>query len=195
MIKRFKSYDLITLLKVFFVTSLVKLSFNKKVRSAKGYPLILNASSISVEGALTLGCYNRIEVIGNGSISLGENVKLNDFVHIGSASNLVIGDNVLIGSRVTIVDHEHGNYSGSVQSSPGSVPDERDLSFKPIVINDNCWLGEGVVILKGVTLPAGTIVGANSVVTKSPSRACILGGIPARILKVYDDESGSWIKK
>ncbi|WP_105180713.1 DapH/DapD/GlmU-related protein [Pseudoalteromonas sp. T1lg21] len=189
-------YGVLTFFKLVFFVLYSKVLFGFKVRVFKGFPLLLNKKLISFGDGFTAGKDFRCEVVSKtGTIRFGKNVKVNDYVHIGASKSIDIGENVLIGSRVTIVDHDHGKYLGAAQSSPLEEPDKRELISQSIKICDNCWLGEGAVILKGVTLPAGTIVGANSVVTKSPSRACILGGIPARILKVYDDESGSWIKK
>lgn len=189
-------YGVLTFLKLVFFVLYSKSFFGFKIRVFKGFPLLLNRKLIFFGDGFTAGKDFRCEVVNEtGVIRFGKNVKVNDYVHIGASDSIKIGDNVLIGSRVTIVDHDHGKYLGFAQSSPQEAPDKRELISQSIKICENCWIGEGVVILKGVTIPAGTIVGANSVVTKSPNKACILGGIPARVLKVYDDESCSWIKK
>jgi len=53
----------------------------------------------------------------------------------------------------------------------------------PVKIEDDCWLGANVVVLKGVTLGKGVIIGANSVVTRSIPPFCIAAGIPAKVIK------------
>ncbi|MCV5296683.1 acyltransferase, partial [Escherichia coli] len=48
---------------------------------------------------------------------------------------------------------------------------------------ENCWLGDNVKILSGVVLGSNVVVGANSVVTRSFPANCIIGGIPAKLIK------------
>ncbi|MNY78908.1 Galactoside O-acetyltransferase [compost metagenome] len=63
-------------------------------------------------------------------------------------------------------------------------PAKRRLYSKgPVIIEDNVWLGEGVVVLPGVTIGENSIVGANAVVTKSIPKNCVAGGNPARIIR------------
>ena len=52
----------------------------------------------------------------------------------------------------------------------------------PILISEDCWLGANSVVLPGVSLGKGTVVGANTVVTKSFPDYAILGGVPAQII-------------
>lgn len=114
-------------------------------------------------------------------IVIKENVHINWDVHIGALDKIIIEDNVLIGSRVLITDHSHGRTEGADLRLP---PDIRPLYSKgPVIIHKNVWLGEGVCVMPGVTIGENTIVGANSVVTKSLPSNCIAGGIPAKILR------------
>jgi lipopolysaccharide O-acetyltransferase len=125
----------------------------------------------------------------NCVLYIGNNVQLNDYVHIGAVNKVVIGDNVLIDSKVYISDHNHDNYNGLSQSSPDSDPSKRPIISKPVVIEDNVWIGEQVSILPGVTIGKGSIIGANSVVTKNISAACIAIGVPAKAIKKYNFEN------
>lgn len=54
---------------------------------------------------------------------------------------------------------------------------------EPVHIGENCWLGANVVILPGVQLGNGVIVAAGSVVTKSFSGNCVIGGVPAKLIR------------
>ena len=54
----------------------------------------------------------------------------------------------------------------------------------PVVIEDGCWIGANVTILKGVTIGRGSVVAAGAVVTKSCEPYSIIGGIPAKLLKM-----------
>ena len=111
-------------------------------------------------------------------ITIGNNVIINTDCHIGCIEKIVIGNNVLIASRVYISDHSHGDTKRNTLEIP---PAQRTLVTKgPIVIEDNVWLGEGVCILPGVTIGKGSIVGANSVVTKDVPSYSVVAGTPAK---------------
>jgi acetyltransferase-like isoleucine patch superfamily enzyme len=127
------------------------------------------------------------------TISIGNNVQINDYVHITGINNIVIGDNVLIASKVYISDSSHGSYAGDKNDSdPTSIPKNRPLFSKAICIEDNVWLGEMVSVLPGVTIGKGTIVGANSVVTRSLPANVIAVGVPAKPIKRYNFEKQRW---
>lgn len=129
------------------------------------------------------------------SLHIGDDVQVNDYVHIAACENVVIGNNVLIASRVFISDHDHGVYDGDgIHDSPDSCPNNRELSYSSVLISDNVWIGENVTILKGVTIGKGAIIGANSVVTKDIGGSSIAVGSPARIIKKYDFSSKRWVK-
>lgn len=143
----------------------------------------------------TTGRNCRIEVEAKSDkivLEIGENVQLNDNVHITASHSLKIGNNVLIASKVYISDTSHGNYQGLNQSSCYEPPVKRILKSQSVVIGDNVWLGDGVCVLPGVHIGFGSIVGANSVVTKDIPANSIAVGIPARVIKIYDEEKGEW---
>ncbi|MEG8234942.1 acetyltransferase [Pseudomonas orientalis] len=127
-------------------------------------------------------------------LEIGEDVQINDYVHIGSALSIKIGNRVLIASKVFISDHNHGVYKGSGKhSSPFENPATREIVSAPIIIEDDVWLGEFVCVLPGVTIGKGSIVGAMSVVTRSIPPMSIAVGSPAKVIKVYDVESSAWV--
>lgn len=126
---------------------------------------------------------------------IGNNVQINDYVHIAAGKRVVIGDNVLIASKVFITDHNHGSYSDYYdQDSPNSIPISRKLYFSDVVIEDNVWIGEFVSILPGVVLGKGSIIGSMSVVTKSIPPFTIAVGSPARVIKKYNFVTNHWDK-
>ncbi|PKB17430.1 DapH/DapD/GlmU-related protein [Flavobacterium sp. 5] len=114
-------------------------------------------------------------------IFIGNNVSIQKDCHIGAINKIVIGNNVLLASKVYITDHYHGEINFEAISLP---PAQRKLYSKgPVIIEDNVWLGEGVVVLPNVTIGANTIVGANAVVTKSIPKNSVAGGNPARVIR------------
>lgn len=153
---------------------------------------------ISVSEGFTTGVGCRLEAYPVGEekvLHIGKNVQINDYVHITAMSNVVIGNNVLLASKIYISDCTHGSYSGDEKdSSPSVCPIERPLSTKSVYISDDVWLGEFVTVLPGVTIGKGTIVGANSVVTKDLPDYVIAVGTPAKPIKKYNFDSQRWEK-
>jgi acetyltransferase-like isoleucine patch superfamily enzyme len=97
--------------------------------------------------------------------------------YIQGRAGIVIGDYTQIGPNVVIVSANHDVY------------DTRKHIEGKVKIGDYCWLGAGSKIMPGVKLGDYTIVGAGAVVTKSfPGGYCVLGGVPARIIKNLDPE-------
>ena len=159
---------------------------------------IRGKKSIDFGKKLTTGYYCRIEAYGTShekSLVFGNNVQINDFVHIAALDSVKIGNNVLIASKVFITDLEHGSYRGNEYDSvPDSIVKDRPLSSKPVFIKDNVWIGEYVSVLPGVTIGENSIIGANSVVTKNIPANSIAVGSPAKIIKKYNFETSRWEK-
>ena len=129
------------------------------------------------------------------TLFIGDNFQMNDYVHISAMESIKIGDNVLLASKIFISDLSHGSYGGDQNDShPNSIPKDRKLFAKPIIIEDNVWLGESVSVLPGVTIGKGTIVGANSVVSKSLPPNVVAVGSPAKPIKNFNFETNRWEK-
>jgi acetyltransferase-like isoleucine patch superfamily enzyme len=162
------------------------------------FPIIVRGKKFIDFGSnLVTGYRCRIEVNGKHTekkIIFGNNVNIGDNVRISSTKKILIGSNVLMGSGVLIIDNSHGKYSGNNQDTPYTPPNNRALISSEIKIGDNVWIGEKAVIQMGCTVGSGSIIGANSVVTKSIPSNVIAGGVPAKVIKVYDEMSGEWRK-
>lgn len=160
---------------------------------------IRNKKNIKIGNDFTAGFGCRIEAfpLNNSNkvcITIGKNVQINDYVHIGAVGSITIGDNVLMASKIYISDHNHGSYDELISDHPMSIPIERKAICKPVIIGDNVWLGESVCVLPGVTIGEGSIIGALSVVTKTIPPFSIAVGSPARVVKQYDFKTNKWVK-
>lgn len=116
------------------------------------------------------------------SIIIGRNVQINPNCHIGAINKIIIKDNVLIGSNVLITDHFHGKIE---EEDLRKVPAKRRLFSKgPVEIDENVWIGENVAVLPGIKVGKNAIIGANSVVTHDVPANAVVGGNPARVIKM-----------
>ena len=114
-------------------------------------------------------------------ITIGNGVRINSKCHIGAINCIQIGNNVLFGSNVFITDHSHGR---CIEAENDIAPSDRDLFSKgPVVIEDNVWLCENVIILPGVHVGRGCIIGAGAVVTKDVPPYSVVVGNPAKVVK------------
>jgi acetyltransferase-like isoleucine patch superfamily enzyme len=132
----------------------------------------------------------RIEAVAGSdpaaeAIRIGDGTTIHFYCHLGAARKIEIGRNVLIAGFVYVTDHDHD------LPEPGSPPGvSRALLVEPTQIDDDCWLGEGCKILKGVHLGRGCVVGANAVVTRSFPPYSVLVGVPARPVRAGAGEAG-----
>ena len=147
---------------------------------------------------LTTGRGCRLEAFsssGEVTMQIGCNVQMNDYVHICSMQAVVIGNNVLLAGKIYISDNAHGYYDASIlASSPDLAPLERPYNISSVIIEDNVWIGENVVILPGTHIGRGVIIGANSVVKGKVPANSIIVGAPARIVKRYNFSQKAWLR-
>lgn len=86
---------------------------------------------------------------------IGNNVSYNYYCHIGCLNKIVIGDNVMLGSRVVIEAHSHG----TTDYLNMHVAKRKLHSKGPIIIEDNVWIGENACILENGRIGKCSIIG------------------------------------
>ncbi len=126
--------------------------------------------------------------VGRGTypkITIGDGTTIMYRFQCNAAERVTIGRYVLIAGNVFIGDSDH-------IVEPGGMPVTRSeqLVTRPVRIEDNCWIGQNAVILKGVTVGRDSIVGANSVVTRDVPPGSVVAGNPARVIKRLDGGKG-----
>lgn len=116
------------------------------------------------------------------TIFIGNNFYTGVDCAVTAVGNIHIGHNVTLASRVTVIDHSHGKNDYADINTPVM---KRTLGVKgDIIIEDNVWLCEGVIVLSNVRIGKNSIIGANSVVTKDIPANSIAAGIPAKVIKI-----------
>jgi len=111
-------------------------------------------------------------------IKIGRRVTLNEGVVISGYGGLIIGNNVLVGHRVSILSSEHDFSSTKLDIR------SQGLLSKATRIGDDVWIGSNAIILGGVTIGNGAIIAAGAVVTHDVGELNVVAGVPARVIKV-----------
>ena len=115
-------------------------------------------------------------------IVLGDNCSIGEDSHITAINSVRLGNSVLLGKKILITDNAHGASSAELLDI---APNFRPLCSKgPVVIEDNVWIGEKSSIMPGVRVGRGSIVAANSVVTKDVPPYSVVAGVPAKVIKI-----------
>jgi acetyltransferase-like isoleucine patch superfamily enzyme len=116
-----------------------------------------------------------------GRVSVGAKSVMGQECTISAYQHVAIGRECVIADRVMLIDFDHG-----------SVEVDRPIRLQGIYKRDvnvghNVWIGYGACILRGVTVGDNAIVGTNSVVTKDVAANAVVGGVPARVLRMRDE--------
>jgi acetyltransferase-like isoleucine patch superfamily enzyme len=109
-------------------------------------------------------------------VYIGEDLIIID--ELEEIGYLTIGNRVAIAERVTLVISSRPNFS---QIAP-YVP----TAHGPIIIEDDAWVGTGVIIMPNIKIGRGGVVGAQSLVTKDVPPFTIVLGVPAKPYKTID---------
>jgi acetyltransferase-like isoleucine patch superfamily enzyme len=119
---------------------------------------------------------------GGTKIRVGQNVFINQNCTFYDLGGLDIGDDVMIGPNVSIITTSH----------PLQPTSRRAVTIgKPIVIERNVWIAAGATIIGGVTIGENSVIAAGAVVTKDVPPNTLVGGNPARIIRVIDNDDAS----
>lgn len=117
----------------------------------------------------------------------GEGLRVGDFSNIGAHSYIgcsgfiEIGTGVMMGPRVNLMAENH-NFSKT------DIPmKDQGVTREFIKIGDDVWIGVGATVVAGVTVGRGAIIAAGAVVTKDVPDFAIVGGVPARVIRLRTD--------
>jgi acetyltransferase-like isoleucine patch superfamily enzyme len=107
-------------------------------------------------------------------LKIGSNVFINHACSFLDLGGITIEDNVLIGPKVNLITENH----------PLDPANRRSMMCKPILIKRNAWIGAAATILPGVTIGENAVVAAGAVVSKNVADNTVVGGVPAKLLKI-----------
>lgn len=155
-----------------------------------GKPLyIKNHRKIFIGSRVRIYPSARLEVIDDtSSITIEDNVSIGQGLHVVSGGKLVIMKNTTISANVLITNVDHNYHDIDVHIM------EQSLAYLPTIINENCFIGYGAIIQSGTSLGKQCVVGANAVVKGVFPPYCVIGGVPAKILKRFDIKTNIWRK-
>lgn len=119
------------------------------------------------------GYYGR--EIGLG-LQVGDYSNIGPYCYIGCGGGITIGNHVMMSPRVSLHSQNH-NFS-----DPSDLMRDQGVTNAAIVIEDNCWIASGSIILSGVRIGEGAIVAAGAVVNKDVPSGAIVGGVPAKVI-------------
>ncbi len=124
----------------------------------------------------------------NGRITLGNDVYIGGYSQVHAMGTVDIGDGCVLSEHVYVSDIAHG-----LDPRAGLIMKQPLVSKGPVRIGRHVFIGYGCSILPNVSLGDHCIVGTRSTVTKSFPAYSMIGGSPARLLKVYNTERGEWV--
>lgn len=158
-------------------------------------PFIITPSCISlgrktliIDNARIEGVFSYNKKKFSPQIVFGDNVTIQQNVHITCANRIVIGENTAIAANVTITDIHH-------PYTDINIPiEQQNIEVKEVIIGDECKIYNGTVILPDVHIGKHVSIGANSVVTHDIPDFCVAVGAPAHVIKRYNPKSQRWEK-
>ena len=110
---------------------------------------------------------------------------LERYVHIGNNNRFYADAQISIGEGTVISDDCIFRTASHCYDGDDlrMLPFDERVICSPIIIERNCWIGMGSIILPGIVIGEGAVVGAGSVVTKSVPKGAVVAGNPAKIIK------------
>lgn len=159
-------------------------------RTVLMHPLrLLGEQRIAVGNNVFIGPGSWLQTLSDGgnksiAIAIGNGTRIAGACVISAVRNVTLEDHVLLARNVYIADHIHKYDQADVPVLSQGVD-----KISPVLIKRGAWLGQNVVVCPGVTIGAGAVIGANSVVTHDIPAYSVAAGAPARVLKAIETKA------
>ena len=154
----------------------------------------VDGMSVGPDVGLHRGCWLIVPpCVGSGCgrtfLTVERGSSIGRYSVISATNSVQIGEFVLFGPRVTIVDADHVYCDVSMP-----ILHQGWTEGGSVIIGDNCWIGAGAVIVgtNGVAIGRNSVIGTNSVVTTDIPSHSVAVGSPARVVKQFDPQTGEW---
>jgi acetyltransferase-like isoleucine patch superfamily enzyme len=146
--------------------------------------IVINSEFIKIGSGVTIRGGSRLEVVLHNQgwlprLEIGNNVNIEQNVHIVCHDRVLIGDDVSIAPMCAIVDTKHPYQVCEEGKKIGSAIDPERSA---VIIGANSFLGVGATILPGVTIGEQCVIGAGSVVTRDIPPGSVVAGSPAKVI-------------
>lgn len=159
----------------------MRIKLFERYRKTKGYRGILMRyillKTIAKEVGDNVLIAPDVYIFNPENISIGKNVSIHPMCYIEAKGNIEIEDDVSIAHGVTILSVNH------IYSDLNTPIKDQGIKCKETKIKSNVWIGAKVSVLAGVTVGSGSVIAAGAVVTKDVDEFCVVGGVPAKIIK------------
>lgn len=141
-------------------------------------------NNVTIGRGTTVESYGVIRNLGE-SLVIGDNVGIGAYSHIGMRGPIEIGENTIMGPYVSFHAENH------IFEDPNTLIRLQGESRKGITVGKDCWIGAKATILDGVRIGDGCVVAAGAVVIADVPPYCVVGGVPAKVIKRRDCESAT----
>lgn len=139
--------------------------------------MIFHPENVSFGDNVYIGHNTILKGYWKNEMVIGDNCWIGQMCFFHSAGGITIGKNVGIGPSVKILTSAHVDESIDIPII------ENPVSFNRVIIEDDCDIGIGAIIMPGVTIGKGSQIGAGAVVTKSVAPYSVASGVPAQIMR------------
>lgn len=156
--------------------------------------LVAGARHIAIGTKSSIRDFARLEVIAQPDVpwtpalTIGDNVNIEQGVHIVCHCEVTIGNNVSITPYCVIVDVSHPYDPPDGSKIGGRIAKERSY----VRIGEGTFVGAHSLIMQNVQIGKGCVIGANSVVTGDVPDYCVIVGSPARLVRRFDPNTRQW---
>lgn len=115
-----------------------------------------------------------------GQVEIGDKTVMGQECTISAYQRVRIGAECVIADRTMFIDFDHGvvEVERPIRS--------QGIYMKDVVVGSNVWIGYGACVLRGVSVGDNAVIGTNSVVTRDVPANAVVGGVPARVLRMRD---------
>jgi len=159
----------------------VKIHNNTKIDALSSDGVVLGESCVLGERCI-IECTGSLSFLGKG-LKIGNRTSFGRNCFFGAAGGIEIGDDVIAGQNIRFHSENH------FFSDLNRLIKDQGVSHKGIVVGNNCWIGAGAIFLDGATIGNGCVVAANAVVRGTFGDNCVIGGVPAKVLKMRSAQS------